>query len=91
MSNAFVYPALFCIGFINEYLLTSYYIHAAKGHRWLCMGLTMLQQSMSFTALWFNIVDGSPSIHERICRWFVTGLSYGAATYFVVKPASKSN
>lgn len=80
-----IYLFLFCIGFANEYLLTSYAIEAVKGARMKCVVLTMVHQIVACTGL-FNIVDVEPGSREQFFRWFVTALSYGAATYVVVKP-----
>lgn len=81
-----VYALLFALGFANEALLTSYYLHAPFGHRWRCVVLSLLQQAVALSALCFNIVDVEPLSREQFTRWIVTALSYGCATAWVVRP-----
>lgn len=81
-----VYAILFGIGFANEALLTAYYTNASKGRRWLCVGLSLTQQVVSGVSTFFNLVDVQPGSKEQMIRWVVSALSYGFATYVVVKP-----
>lgn len=83
-----VYLVLFALGFANESTLTSYYTNAAKGRRWLCVGLSLLQQVWACCATYYNLVDVVPGSHEQWLRWAVTACSYGAATAWVVKPGA---
>lgn len=82
-----VYLILFAICFANEFLLTTYYVNASKGKRWLCVGIAVLQQFVSVAAAFFNLVDVEPLSREQFTRWVVTACAYGLATYVVVKPA----
>ncbi len=81
-----VYVLLFGICFLNEALLTSYYIHAAKGRRWLCVGISIIQQFVSVAGAFYNLIDVEPLSREQFVRWTVTAVAYGTATYVVVKP-----
>lgn len=81
-----IYALLFALGFANEALLTSYYINAAKGKRWLCVLLSLAQQAVYTTAVCFTLVDVEPLSREQFLRWGISALSYGCATAFVVKP-----
>ena len=81
-----VYLILFTTGFANEALLTAYYTNAAKGKRWLCVALSLMHQVVACTALFYNLVDVVPGSREQIIRWVVSAISYGFATYVVVKP-----
>lgn len=78
---------LFLVGFANEALLTSYYTNAAKGRRWLCVGLSLAQQVVAAAATFYTLVDVVPMSREQFVRWGVTALSYGCATAVVVKPS----
>ncbi len=81
-----VYLILFAICFANEYLLTTYYVNAAKGKRWLCVGIAVTQQFVSVAGAFFNLVDVEPLSREQFTRWTITAFAYGLATYTVVKP-----
>ena len=81
-----VYLILFGIGFANEALLTAYYTNASKGRRWLCVGLSLLQQVVACVSTFYNLVDVIPGSKEQIIRCIVSAVSYGFATYVVVKP-----
>ncbi len=85
-----IYAFLFAAGFANEFLLTSYYINAAKGRRWFCVGASLLQQLVSTGATFFTLVDVIPGSREQWIRWAVTALSYGCATATVVKPKKEA-
>lgn len=77
---------LFSLGFCNEFLLTKYYLEAAKGRRWLCVLLSLAQQAVSTVAVCYTLVDVEPLSHEQFIRWGVSALSYGCATAWVVRP-----
>jgi hypothetical protein len=79
-----IYLFLFIAGFLNEALLTSYYINAAKGKKWLCVGLSLGQQIVSIGAMFFNLVDVEPKSIEQLIRFIITAFSYATATYFIV-------
>ncbi len=81
-----VYAILFAMGFINEFLLTTYYVNAAKGKRWLCVGLSISQQVVACVSTYITLVDVVPGSREQMIRWFISACSYGIATYVVVKP-----
>lgn len=85
-----IYAGLFALGFVNDALLTSYYLHAAKGHRWRCVLLSLGQQAVSMTAMAFNFVDVEPLSREQFTRWAVTALAYACAAAWVVKPLPKT-
>ena len=85
-----VYLLLFATGMANEALLTSYYLNAAKGRRWLCVALALGQQVVSIAATFYTLVDVVPGSREQFIRWAITACSYGCATALVVKPASAS-
>lgn len=79
------YAILFGLGFANEALLTSYYRHAAFGHRWRCVALSLGQQAVAAGSLWFNVIEAVDT-RERVIRLFITAISYGCATAIVVRP-----
>lgn len=81
-----IYVLLFVLGFANDYLLTTYYLAAAKGRRWFCVGLSLAQQACSLSAVCFNLVDVEPLSHEQFIRWGVTAVAYACAAAVSVKP-----
>lgn len=83
-----VYVLLFCLGFANDWLLTTFYLQAAKGRHWLCAGLSLAQQVCSLTALAFNVVDVEPLSREQLTRWIVTAFAYACAALVSVRPVS---
>lgn len=79
-----LYALLALSGFLNDMVLTSYYIHASRGHAWLCTGLCALQQVLAIFQAYHSFADCKPGSAEQIKRWVATALGYCAAAYVTV-------
>lgn len=85
-----MYLFLFGLSFANDFTLTKYYIYVAQGKRWHCVGLALLQQLFSLTAVCYTLVDVEPLSREQFTRWAVTAFAYGSAAFFSVKPKAET-
>lgn len=83
-----IYAVLFVVGFLNEILLTSYYIAAARGHRWKAVGLCIAVEAVRLPSAALVLSEALFS-REQLLRAGVLTLSYAIATAIIVKPELK--
>lgn len=78
------YALLFVSGFVNDSILTAYYIHAARGHAGICTLLCAAQQILAIFQAYQTLVVPDQEPSERIKRLGVIALGYIAAAYVTV-------
>lgn len=81
-----IYFWLFTIAYLNDTLLTRYYIEATRGHRYRCMLLVAGQQVVSGISMWYTIVDVKFGTREQLIRWVVVAIGYVIAPLWSVRP-----
>ena len=78
-----LYLLLAASGFANDLVLTSYYVHADRGHVWTCVGLCGLQQMFAIFQSYHSLLDpASPA--ERVKRLLSAAAGYTIAAYVSV-------
>lgn len=79
-----LYALLFASGFLNDLVLTSYYVHADRGHTWTCVSLCGLQQMLAIFQAYHSLAGVELGSPEQIKRWVAAALGYCAAAYVAV-------
>lgn len=79
-----LYFLLFVSGLVNDCLLTSYYIHAARGHAGTCTLLAFAQQVLAIYQARRTFTGIEPGSREQLYRMVAVAAGYVAAAYITV-------
>lgn len=79
-----LYILLALSGFLNDAILTSYYVNADRGRAVLCVVLCGGQQALAIFQAYHSFSDCAPGSPEQIRRWCAVALGYCAAAWVTV-------
>lgn len=79
-----LYALLALSGFLNDAVLTSYYVNADRGNALTCVILCALQQALAIFQAYHSFSDCKPGSPEQIRRWIAAALGYCAAAWVTV-------
>lgn len=82
--NYLLYLKLFVSGFVNDAVLSAFYIHAARGHAGTCTLLAFAQQVLAIYQARRTFTGIEPGSREQLYRMVAVAAGYVAAAYITV-------